>query len=185
MKLKIEYLPISEIKTYPNNAKIHTAEQINGIKRSIQDFGFNDPIAIWGNGEVIEGHGRIIAATELGMDKVPVIRLDELTDQQRKAYMLVHNKLTMDTDFNMDILQIELSSLDSMQMEDFGFTILMDDPDPEDFEDKEDPEEETEPYIPKEYTDDEFGVLVMCADEADMVKTYKELSKLGYNCKPY
>lgn len=184
MKLKIEYLPISEVKTYPNNAKIHTAEQIEAIKKSITDFGFNDPIAIWGNGEIIEGHGRVIAANELGIEKVPVIRLDELTDAQRKAYMLVHNKLTMDTDFNMDILQMELASLDSMSMEDFGFSIEMEDP--EEWEDEESTDEETEPYIPKETgVDSEFGVLVMCADEADMVKVYKELSKLGYNCRPY
>ena len=185
MKLKIEYLPLTEIRTYPNNSKIHTADQIEAIKKSITEFGFNDPIAIWGNGEIIEGHGRVIAATELGIDKVPVIRLDELTDDQRKAYMLVHNKLTMDTDFNMDILQMELSELESMNMEDFGFTIEIEDPDDWDEDPEEDEDDETEPDLPKEYTESEFGVLVMCKDEADMVAKYKELSKLGYNCRPY
>lgn len=123
MKLKIEYLPLHEIKTYPNNAKIHTAEQIEQIKKSILEFGMNDPIAVWKDNEVIEGHGRLIALTELGYTEVPVIRLDNLTDEQRKAYMLVHNKLTMNTGFNFDILESELDSIENYDMEDFGFAI--------------------------------------------------------------
>lgn len=120
MKLEIEYIPISEIKLYPNNAKIHTAEQIEQIKKSIQEFGFNDPIGIW-HGECVEGHGRIIAATELGIETVPVIRLDELTDEQRRAYMLVHNKLTMNTDFDIDLLNIELEEIVEFDMMEYGF----------------------------------------------------------------
>ena len=116
MKLEIEYIPISEIKLYPNNAKIHTAEQIEQIKKSIQEFGFNDPIWIW-HGECVEGHGRIIAATELGIETVPVIRLDELSDEQRRAYTLVHNKLTMNTEFNLDLLNIELDNITDIPME--------------------------------------------------------------------
>lgn len=137
MKLEIEYIPISEIKAYPNNAKIHTAEQIEQIKKSIQEFGFNDPIGIW-HGECVEGHGRVIAATELGIDKVPVIRLDSLTDEQRKAYMLVHNKLTMNTDFDFDLLGIELDNIANIDMSDFGFekieNLLSAEDAPEEFE---------------------------------------------------
>lgn len=107
MNLKIEYVPIDEIKPYSNNSKQHPENQIEQIKKSIQDFGFNDPIAIW-NGEIVEGHGRYIAARELGIDTIPVIRLDSLSDEQRKAYALVHNKLTMNSDFDIDLLQIEL-----------------------------------------------------------------------------
>lgn len=119
MELKIEYLPIEEIKPYANNSKMHPAEQIEQIKKSIQDFGFNDPLAIW-NGEIVEGHGRYIAAQELGIKEVPVIRLDELSDQERKAYALIHNKLTMNSGFDFDLLQLELDSLD-FDMTDFGF----------------------------------------------------------------
>lgn len=120
MKLEIEYIPISEIKAYPNNAKIHTAEQIEQIKKSIQEFGFNDPIGIW-HGECVEGHGRIIAATELGIETVPVIRLDDLTDEQRKAYTLAHNKLTMNTGFDADLLNLELNDITDIDMSQFGF----------------------------------------------------------------
>ena len=122
MNLKIEYVPIQELKTYVNNAKIHTDEQVEQIKTSIQEFGFNDPIAVWKNNEIIEGHGRLIAAVELGMDQVPIIKLDGLSDKERKAYMLVHNKLTMDTGFDFDILIMELEQI-SVDMEKYGFEI--------------------------------------------------------------
>lgn len=120
-KLKIEYVPITELRTYPNNAKIHTEEQIEQIKASIQEFGFNDPVAVW-NGELVEGHGRLIAAQELGFEELPVIRLDGLTDEQRRAYALVHNKLTMNTGFSFELLEMELESID-MDMEVFGFDV--------------------------------------------------------------
>lgn len=63
-------------------------------------MGFDDPIAIWKNGEIIEGHGRLIAAQQLEMKTVPIIRLDDLTDEQRRAYALIHNKLTMNSGFD-------------------------------------------------------------------------------------
>lgn len=93
MELKIEYLPKEDLKPYEKNAKLHPAEQIEQIKNSIREFGFNDPIAIWHENEIIEGHGRLLAALDMPeIETVPVIRLDDLTDEQRKAYMLAHNK---------------------------------------------------------------------------------------------
>ena len=120
--LKIEYVDIGSIKRYKNNAKLHPREQIEQIKKSIQDFGNNDPIAVWHN-EIVEGHGRYDALKELGEKKIPIIRLDDLTDEQRKAYTLVHNKLTMNSDFDFNILDAELSSLD-FDMTEFGFEDL-------------------------------------------------------------
>ena len=75
-ELKIEYLAPGALKPYANNAKLHPATQIEQIKKSIEQFGFNDPIAIWGDDTIIEGHGRLIAALELEIDKIPVIRLN-------------------------------------------------------------------------------------------------------------
>lgn len=122
MELKIEYLSKEDLKPYANNAKIHTDEQIEQIKRSIEQFGFNDPIAIWHDNEIVEGHGRLLAVMEMPeIEKVPVIRLDDLTDEQRKAYMLVHNKLTMNTDFDIDILNMELGDIIDIDMTEFGF----------------------------------------------------------------
>lgn len=120
--LKIEYLKKEELRPYANNAKIHTGEQVEQIKNSIKQFSFNDPIAIWGDCEVVEGHGRLLAVMEMDdVKEVPVIRLDHLTDEQRKAYALVHNKLTMNTDFDFDLLGIELDGIGNIDMTDFGF----------------------------------------------------------------
>ncbi len=123
MKLKVEYVPIDDIKPYESNAKLHPAEQVEQIKQSIREFGFLDPIAVWQDGKVIEGHGRLIAAHELGMDKIPIIRLDSLTDEQRRAYTLIHNKLTMNSPFDVDLLDIELEMISDIDMEQFGFDI--------------------------------------------------------------
>ena len=121
MKLKVEYLPIEEIKPYENNAKIHTPEQIEQIKNSIKQFGMNDPIGIWSKDNIIiEGHGRLMACQELGYEEVPIIRLDDLTDEQRKAYTLAHNQLTINTGFDIDILNQELADI-SIDMQEFGF----------------------------------------------------------------
>lgn len=120
MKLKVEYIPIEDIKPYEKNAKIHTEEQIEQIKKSIKEFGMNDPIGIWRDNIIIEGHGRLMACKELGMEEVPVIRLDDLTDEQRRAYTLVHNQTTMNTGFNMVILDEELDNID-IDMSELGF----------------------------------------------------------------
>lgn len=122
MKLKTEYLKTADLKPYANNAKIHTAEQVEQIKASIERFGMLDPIAVWKNNEIIEGHGRLLACLELGIEEVPVIRLDKLTDKERKAYMLAHNKLTMNTGFDNDVLDIELDDIgEEIDMSAFGF----------------------------------------------------------------
>ena len=123
--LKIEYVDIDTIRPYENNAKEHPIEQIEQIKKSIQEFGNNDPIAVWNN-EIVEGHGRYEALKQLGETTIPIIRLDNLTDEQRKAYTLVHNKLTMNSDFNFEILSEELDSIIDINMEDFGFDLSLD-----------------------------------------------------------
>lgn len=144
--LKIELVPIGDIKPYENNAKIHTPEQIEQIKKSIVEFGNNDPIAIDGNGVIIEGHGRLLALQELGYTEVEVIRLGHLTEEQRKAYTLVHNKLTMNTGFDLDILATELQAIETINMQDYDFSLdLADDVTIEDVE-----EDNFEPEVPEE-----------------------------------
>lgn len=125
MELKIEYVDINSIKPYKNNAKKHPTEQIEQIKKSIEQFGMDDPIGVWKD-EIVEGHGRLIACQELGMKEIPIIRLDHLTDEQRKAYTLAHNKLTMNSDFDIDILKNELDDILNIDMSDFGFDLDFD-----------------------------------------------------------
>lgn len=124
-ELKIVELPTSELVEYANNAKLHPHEQVDQIANSINEFGNNDPIAVWhnedGEPEIVEGHGRLMALRKLGVETAPVIFLDHLSDEQRRAYALVHNKLTMNSDFDTGILADELASLDSFDMGEFGF----------------------------------------------------------------
>ena len=121
MKLMVEYVPLDTLTPYENNAKIHTDEQIEQIANSISEFGMNDPIAVWGEKNlIIEGHGRLMACRQLGIKEVPIIRLDDLTDEQRRAYTLVHNQTTMTTGFDLDILTSELSNIE-IDMSEFGF----------------------------------------------------------------
>lgn len=124
--LKIEKVKIDDIKTYKNNAKLHPAEQIEQIKKSIQEFGFNDPIAIDEKNTIIEGHGRYIACKELGYKEIPCIRLTGLDEESKKAYMLVHNKLTMNSDFDIEVLSDELESILNVDMESYGFSFDID-----------------------------------------------------------
>ena len=121
LKLEIIYLPTEDLTPYKNNAKLHPQEQIDEIKRSIEQFGMNDPIAVCGPDNIIvEGHGRLLACQQLGIETVPVIRLDHLTEDERKAYTLAHNKLTMNTDFDLELLQKEIESI-GLDMAEFGF----------------------------------------------------------------
>lgn len=121
--MQIELINIDEIIPYENNAKLHPEEQIEQIKKSILEFGNNDPIAIDKNNVIIEGHGRLLALKELGYKKVEVIKLGHLTEEQRKAYTLIHNKLTMNTDFDIEILESELAAINIIDMSDFDFDL--------------------------------------------------------------
>lgn len=120
--MKIEKINIQEITEYENNAKLHPREQIEQIKKSIQEFGNNDPIAIDENNVIIEGHGRYKALKELGFDNVEVIRLSHMDDEQKRAYILAHNKLTMNSGFDIELLNSELESIVNIDMEDLGRT---------------------------------------------------------------
>lgn len=163
MELKIEYVPIDSIKPYSKNAKLHPAEQIEQIKKSIQEFGFKDPLATW-HGEVMAGNGRLQAAKELGMKELPIVRLDDLTDEQRRAYALVHNKLTMNSPFDDGILSEELENILDIDMSSFDFDIGEN-------------EEDFEPSFVDDYNDN-YNIIIQCND----LEEAKELcEKLGVN----
>ena len=121
--MQLEKIKMSEIKPYEGNAKLHPDYQVEQIKKSIEEFGYNDPIAIDENNVIIEGHGRYLALTEMKKpeEEIEVLRLNGLNEEQKKAYMLVHNKLTMNTDFDLELLQDELDDIMNIDMNDFGF----------------------------------------------------------------
>lgn len=119
--MKIETINIADVVEYENNAKLHPQEQIEKIKKSILEFGNNDPIAIDENNVLIEGHGRLKALKQLGYDEVEAIRLSHLSEEQKKAYILVHNKLNIDTGFDADLLSAELEDIFTVDMSEYGF----------------------------------------------------------------
>lgn len=112
---------IRDIIPYGNNAKEHPKEQIEQIKKSIQEFGNNDPIALDENNVIIEGHGRLAALKELEYEEVECIVLHGLSEEQKKAYRLVHNQLTMNTGWDMDKLKSELIKFTNVNMDMLGF----------------------------------------------------------------
>ena len=122
--LKIEYLPVDALKPYSKNARKHSEKDIQAIVNSIEEFGFSDPIGIWSDKNIIvEGHGWLMAAKRLGMETVPCIRLDHLTDEQRKAYALAHNKTAELSKWFDELLQSELADIEDIDMELFGFDL--------------------------------------------------------------
>ena len=119
-QLHIEYWPVDKVMPYGNNARAHGDEDVDAIMASIREFGFNDPIGIW-RGIIVEGHGRLLAAKRLGLASVPVIILDHLTDEQRRAYALVHNKTAELSGWDFNILDAELADISEIDMSEFGF----------------------------------------------------------------
>lgn len=122
-KLNITYRPIKELKPYKKNAKKHNKEQVEQIANSIKEFGFTQPVIIDKHDCVVAGHGRILGAKKAGLKQVPTVCLDELTEEQIKAYRLVDNKLN-ESEWDKKTLKEELDELyGSFSMEDFGFGI--------------------------------------------------------------
>lgn len=120
--MNYEYLSISELKPAERNARRHQGKDIEAIKKSIQEFGFNDPIGVWGpENTIVEGHGRLQAARELGLEKIPVVHLDHLTDEQRRAYALAHNRTAELSEWDLEIMDMELSEIFDIDMDAFGF----------------------------------------------------------------
>lgn len=124
-ELKIVYLSPDALTPYERNARRHGEEDVRVIENSIRENGFCDPIGIWGeNNLIVEGHGRLLAAKNLGLESVPCIRLDHLTEAQRREYALTHNKSAELSGWDFGALEEELNGLEAeFDMADFGFDI--------------------------------------------------------------
>ena len=111
---------ITDLLPYINNARTHSDEQVAQIAASIKEFGFNNPVLISDDGSIIAGHGRVMAATKLGMAELPCLELSHLSDIQRKAYILADNKLALNAGWDNELLSLELEELKSL---DFDITL--------------------------------------------------------------
>ena len=103
-----------------NNARTHSKEQVEKIAKSIEEFGFINPVLIDNEYGIIAGHGRVLGASKLGMDEVPCLFIEDLSEAQKRAYILADNKLALDAGWDEQILQIELQALQEM---DFDITL--------------------------------------------------------------
>ena len=149
--LKVEYRPLDGLIPYANNARTHSDEQIAEIAASIAEFGFVNPILLDEGGVIIAGHGRLLAARNLGMSEVPTIQLAHLSETQRKALIIADNRIALNASWDEELLKLELEAL---QMDDFDLELLGFDPAEIDDllfgEDDAEEDEEDIPELPEE-----------------------------------
>ena len=153
---RVERVPIDDLIPYSNNPKDHPDEQVKKIASSIKNYGWDQPIVVDGEGEIIKGHGRRKAAETLGLEEVPVIRRDDLTDAEAKAARIADNK-TAEAPWNDDLLATEIELLDDFDADDLGFSesevdelLEPDDMEiPDGFDEVDDEELETEHECPE------------------------------------
>ena len=107
----LDQRPIAELIPYARNSRTHSDAQVAQIAASIREFGFTNPVLIDGDGGIIAGHGRVLAARKLKMAAVPVLVLDHLTDAQRRAYVIADNKLALNAGWDDEALRVEIEAL--------------------------------------------------------------------------
>lgn len=133
-ELTVEQARVADLVPYARNSKQHPGWQIDQIAASIRRFGFSDPVGVWtrpdGALEIVEGHGRVLAAERLGMESVPAIRLDHMTDEERRAYSHAHNQTTLTSGLDMEALAADMADLPGFEWGSFGFE-EPEEPDPE------------------------------------------------------
>lgn len=169
-ELNIVYKPIKELKPYKKNAKKHSKEQVEQIANSIKEFGFTQPVIIDKHNSVVAGHGRILGAKKAGLKQVPTVCLEDLTEEQIKAYRLVDNKLN-ESEWDYSLLDEELENLtEDIDMELFGFEL------------EEQQEKETKKKVEFEIKE-KYEVHIICKDEKQMEQVYNDVKGYGQECK--
>ena len=113
--------PVDSLVPYVNNARTHSAEQVSQVAASIREFGFTNPILIDEQHSIIAGHGRLAAARKLGMDTVPTIQLEGLSEAQKKAYVIADNSLALNAGWDYELLTLEI---DDLKIEGFDIDLL-------------------------------------------------------------
>lgn len=164
-ELKVETVNIDELNLNPLNSKLHPAEQIDQIAASIEEFGNCDPLGVWTNdaGElvIVEGHGRYAALKKLGITEVPIIRLDHLSDEQRRAYGIIHNQTNLSSGFDFEILNQELDMIADIDMSQWDLEIETFEPSFDDVEDEQEP--------------DESVTVKVLFHDSDLYQTYRDM----------
>lgn len=171
-KMNIVYKNIKELKPYKKNAKKHNKEQVEQIANSIEEFGFTQPVIVDKNNEVVAGHGRILGAKKAGLKQVPTVCLEDLTEEQIKAYRLVDNKLN-ESEWDYNLLDEELNELWDDGI--FDMTLFG-------FEMEEQQEKEQKKKVEFEIKE-KYEVHIICKDEKQMEQVYNNVKGYGQECK--
>ena len=164
---------IGEIKPYEKNPRKND-NAVDAVASSISQFGFKNPIVIDGNNVIICGHTRYKAAQKLGLDVVPCVVADDLTEEQIKAYRLADNKVSELAEWDIDLLGEELDGIFDIDMSDFGFSFA------EEAEATGDEPINTDTNFNYK---EQYGVIVICNNEQEQEKVYNSLTAEGYECK--
>jgi len=194
---QIKWEAVDKLIPYAKNARTHSDEQVAQIAGSIKEFGFNNPVLVDKDNSVIAGHGRLMAARKLGMDKVPVVELDHLTESQRKAYVLADNRIALNSGWDTSMLSLELQDLkDDIDLSLLGF-------DPNELDALLNPIEETEgltdedavPDVPDEPKTKLGDIYIlgnhrlMCGDSTSLDQIEKlldgEMADMAFTDPPY
>ena len=173
--LKIEYIATDDLIPYIHNSRTHSEAQVKQIAASIREFGFTNPILIDDQGTIIAGHGRVMAAKVLQLDKVPTITLGALSDAQRKAYVIADNKLALNAGWDTEVLLAEIESLQDLNFDTqlLGFSAD---------ELAEMLNIEEKPLKEESYAEI-FNIIVECDDEMEQEKIFNQLEAEGYKCR--
>lgn len=170
LKMQILERKISDIKPYAKNPRKNDSA-VDYVANSIKEFGFKVPIVIDKDGIIIAGHTRLKAAKKLGMETVPCIMADDLTDEQVKAFRLADNKVAEFADWDNDMLAEELGDILDIDMEPLGFDLDM-------FDD----EEKLEDIKEVEYKE-KISVVIDCESDAEAEEIFDALTEEGYTCR--
>jgi hypothetical protein len=114
---QIEQIEVTKLIPYARNSRTHNESQVAQIAASIREFGFNNPVLIGFDNDIIAGHGRVLAAQKLQIDKVPCIRLDHLTDNQKRAYVIADNRIALNAGWDEEMLKLELADLKETEID--------------------------------------------------------------------
>jgi ParB-like chromosome segregation protein Spo0J len=174
--VKITQKKVTELIPYVNNSRTHSDEQVAQIAASIKEFGWTNPILVDGKNGIIAGHGRLLAARKLGHKEVPTIELSELTDAQKRAYIIADNKLALNAGWDDEVLKLEIQQLSDLN---FDLTLLgFDEVElAKMFDEVVDEEPEGENY------QEVFNIIVECSNEAEQEKIFNRLNSEGYKCR--
>jgi ParB-like chromosome segregation protein Spo0J len=172
----IETRKVRDLIPHANNARIHSDEQIAQLAQSIKEWGWTIPVLIDEQGGIIAGHGRVIAATKLQLEEVPCIVASNWSDTKKRAYIIADNKLTMNGEWDDDLLRLELSeiALDNFDLQLTGFSR-------DEIKELVEAKEEREL---SEVTDESRNLLLVeCDSERQLQMLFNEMRERGLECK--